>query len=72
MWESRFAADAPFELPDGAILAEETPTVDGGTVRRILAATAPSDDATPLEAQLQDGYLWLITQGRPVAGEVAQ
>ena len=68
VWESRFAADAPFELPGGAILAEETPTLDGGTVRRILAATAPTDPATPLEAQLQDGYLWLISQGRPVAG----
>ncbi len=64
VWECRFAPDEPFELPDGAILAEETPMLDGGNVRRILAAAAPAASATPLEAQLQDGYLWLITHGR--------
>ena len=64
VWECRFGPDEPFELPDGAILAEETPTLDGGNVRRILAAVAPTADATRLEAQLQDGYLWLITRGR--------
>ena len=64
VWECRFAPDEPFELPDGAILAEETPTLDGGTVRRILADGTPAAEATQLEAQLQDGYLWLITHGR--------
>ena len=64
VWECRFAPDEPFELPEGAILAEETPTLDGGNVRRILAESAPGADATQLEAQLQDGYLWLITHGR--------
>ena len=64
VWESRFAPEAVFELPGGAILAEETPTLDGGTVRRILADAPPTANAEPLEAQLQDGYLWLITQGR--------
>ena len=63
VWEARFAPDAPFDPPDGAILAEETPTLDGGTVRRILAEAAPTADAEPMEAQLQDGYLWLITHG---------
>ena len=67
VWEARYAPDAPFVLPDGAILAEETPTIDGGTVRRILSATTPTPDATPLESQLQDGYLWLISQGRMAA-----
>ena len=64
VWECRFAPDEPFELPEGAILAEETPTLDGGNVRRILAEGAPAADARQLEAQLQDGYLWLITHGR--------
>ena len=68
VWESRFAPDAAFDLPDGAILAEETPTLDGGTVRRILADGPPTPDAEPLEAQLQDGYLWLITHGRAGLG----
>ena len=56
-------AGASTDPPEGAILAEETPTLDGGTVRRILAEAAPTTDAEPMEAQLQDGYLWLITHG---------
>ena len=64
VWECHFAPDEPFELPDGTILAEETTTLDGGNVRRILAEGAPVTEAKPLEAQLQDGYLWLITHGR--------
>jgi len=52
------------KLPDGAILAEETPTLDGGNVRRIIADGPPAAEATQLEAQLQDGYLRLITHGR--------
>ena len=64
VWESRFETDVPFDLPQGAILAEETPTIDGGTVRRILAETAPTADAKPLEVILEDGYLWLISHGR--------
>ena len=67
VWESRFGPDADFELPAGAVLAEETPTVDGGTVRRVLAESAPTADATPLPAQLQDGYLWLISRERPTS-----
>ncbi|MCE2424393.1 MAG: ATP-binding cassette domain-containing protein, partial [Pseudomonadales bacterium] len=66
VWECRFAPDATIELPSGAVLAEETPTIDGGTVRRILAEAAPTADATPLPAQPQDGYLWLISRERPV------
>jgi len=65
VWECRFAPDEPFELPDRAILAEETPTLDGGNVRRILADVPPATEATQLEAQLQDGYLWLITHSQP-------
>ena len=65
VWESRFEADAAFALPEGAMLAEETPTIDGGTVRRILAESAPTADAKRLEAVLEDGYLWLISRGRP-------
>ncbi|MYF29377.1 MAG: ATP-binding cassette domain-containing protein [Gammaproteobacteria bacterium] len=72
VWECRFAPDEHFELPNGAILAEETPTLDGGNVRRILADAAPATDATPLEAQLQDGYLWLITHGRSNRGPAAE
>ena len=64
VWECRYAPDEPFELPDGAILAEETPTLDGGNVRRIIADGPPAAEATQLEAQLQDGYLRLITHGR--------
>ena len=71
VWESRFEADAAFALPEGAILAEETPTIDGGTVRRILAESAPTADAKRLEAVLEDGYLWLISLGRPALAALA-
>ena len=72
VWECRFAPDEPFELPDRAILAEETPTLDGGNVRRILADIPPATEATQLEAQLQDGYLWLITHGQPNLGSAEE
>jgi len=70
VWECSFAPDAPFELSNGMILAEETPTADGGTVRRILAETAPTPDAVSLEEHPQDGYLWLISEKRPERASV--
>ena len=60
VWEVRSPALAPFDLPRDAILAEEAPAADV-TVRRILRATAPTADATPVPARLEDGYLWLIS-----------
>ena len=61
-WELRAPADAPFTLPPEAILAEEAPAAGNIVVRRILAETAPSPDATPSPAKLEDGYLWLISR----------
>ncbi len=62
VWEARTPTDVAFELPVGAILAEEAPCVGGETVRRVLAEAPPTPDATPLAARLEDGYLWLISR----------
>jgi ABC-type multidrug transport system ATPase subunit len=60
VWEVRAAADAVLDLPPGAIRAEATPAADGSAVHRILAAERPSEAARPLDAALEDGYLWLL------------
>ena len=58
VWEVR--GEGAYDLPPGAVLAEEMPAPDGGVVRRVLAETPPDESATPLAARLEDGYLWLI------------
>lgn len=60
VWEVRSPALAPFDLPEDAILAEEAPAGDV-TVRRILRAARPTEDAVVVPARLEDGYLWLIS-----------
>jgi ABC-type multidrug transport system ATPase subunit len=60
VWEVRTAPDVELELPPGAIRAEATPASDGSAVHRVLAAEAPAAGARPLEAVLEDGYLWLL------------
>ena len=60
VWEVRSPSATPFELPSGAILAEEAPGA-GITVRRILGETAPAADAAAVAPRLEDGYLWLIS-----------
>ena len=60
VWELRASMDEAFALPAGAILAEEAPAADGVVVRRIVADARPAAGARPVEARLEDGYLWLI------------
>ncbi len=60
VWELRSAPGAELELPAGAIRAEETPAPDGSVSHRVLAAAPPGADARPLDAGLEDGYLWLL------------
>ena len=60
VWEITLDVDEAFEVPEGAILAEETPTLDGQTRRRIIADDSPHPSASSLSATLEDGYLWLI------------
>ena len=63
VWELRTAADVVPDLPPGAIRAEETPAADGSAVHRVLAVDQPNTDARPLDATLEDGYLWLLHHG---------
>ena len=62
VWETQMPMADEFSLPAGAILAEEAPGAGGAVARRILAETPPAPDAKPLEARLEDGYLWLISR----------
>ena len=63
VWELRTEPSATLDLPAGAIRAEETPAADGSAVHRILAAESPDEMARPLEAGLEDGYLWAPLRG---------
>lgn len=60
VWTVEQSESDAFELPDGAILVNETPTGGGQVRRRILANEPPSRDATRVNSNLEDGYLWLI------------
>lgn len=62
VWEVEHLETTKFELPEGAMLAEESPTPSGGKLRRIVAAVAPSTDAKATIPRPEDGYLWLLTQ----------
>lgn len=63
VWELRTPADVVPDLPTGTIRAEETPAADGSAVHRVLAVDQPNADARPLDATLEDGYLWLLHHG---------
>ena len=60
VWTFEQTEDVAFELPEGAILVNETPTGGGQVRRRVLANEAPVNDAIQVDANLEDGYLWLI------------
>ena len=60
VWELRTAPDTELDLPPGAIRAEATSTIDGSVMHRVLAADQPGDAARPLDAAVEDGYLWLL------------
>ena len=62
VWEVRTPANVMPALPPGAIQAEETPAADGSALHRVLAVDRPADGARPLDAALEDGYLWLLTR----------
>ena len=73
VWEVRTPPDVEPELTPGAIRAEVTPAADGSAVHRVLAAKQPNDAAQPLDAVLEDGYLWLLaSEAAPRAADGAQ
>lgn len=63
VWEMRTPPDTDLQLPANAKHTEEKPAADGTIVHRILAAHKPSDSAEPLDATLEDGYIWLLDRG---------
>jgi len=63
VWELRTAIDQELRLPDDANHTEERPTADGTVVHRVLSTERPGENATPLAATLEDGYIWLLDHG---------
>mgnify|MGYP003323322141 CR=1 FL=1 len=61
VWELRTAPGETPVLRDGAIATHETPSADGKVVHRIIAEKQPGA-AVALDATLEDGYMWLLTQ----------
>ena len=61
VWERRVEVDGDKSLPEGAILAEETPTPDGATVQRVIWGEPPALKVRSLNARPEDGYLWLLS-----------
>ena len=68
VWEVRTPPDVELELPPGAIRAEATAAGDGSAVHRVLAEARPTAEARPLEAVLEDGYLWMLGGAEAVVG----
>ena len=62
VWEKLLEPDEDKTVPEGGILAEESPNTQGQTVQRIIAEEPPSENAKPLEARPEDGYLWLLAR----------
>ncbi len=62
VWEVRAEAGASLALPDGALSIEEKPVAEGGVAIRVLALDQPTPEAVPLDASLEDGYLWMLRQ----------
>lgn len=60
VWNLEQSEAESFELPDDAILVNESPTGGGNVRRRILANRAPGEHSERANANLEDGYLWLI------------
>lgn len=60
VWHLEQNQSERFELPENAILVDETPTGDGRIRRRVLANNPPSPVAEGVSSNLEDGYLWLI------------
>ena len=60
VWQYDQSQSEPFSLAEGSILVDETPTGSGRVRRRVLANEPPVEDATQVNANLEDGYLWLI------------
>ncbi len=63
VWEMRTPPDTELQLPVDANHTEEKPTADGSIVHRVLAAHKPAGSAQPLNATLEDGYIWLLNSG---------
>ena len=60
VWQVEQDQAEPFNLAEGTILVDETPTGGGRIRRRVLSNDPPSQNAESVTSNLEDGYLWLI------------
>ena len=60
VWEVRTQQGIKPIIPTKSIRTHETPSADGKTVHRILTSDY-LDDAEPVNATLEDGYIWLLS-----------
>ena len=60
VWEVRTQQGVKPIIPTQSIRTHETPSADGKTVHRILTSDY-LDDAEPVKATLEDGYIWLLS-----------
>ena len=59
VWEVRTGHDEQPDLPKRAIRTSETPAADGRIIHRVISEEQPAS-ANPLDATLEDGYMWLL------------
>jgi ABC-type multidrug transport system ATPase subunit len=60
-----FAHEAA-NLADGAKVVDQIPTVDGGSMLRILCAQQPHERAELAEATMEDGYMQMRMTGEVI------
>ena len=64
VWTVRHADDEPLRLGEDAMLVDQAPEGHGRMRSRILAPSAPAPLADAVAPGLEDGYLWLVGEGR--------
>ncbi|MCY3628316.1 MAG: efflux RND transporter permease subunit [Gammaproteobacteria bacterium] len=60
VWEIHHDHEIDVTLPTDTILVEQTPTTAGGVIQRVVSKQQPEDEAKPITARPEDGYLWLL------------
>ncbi len=60
VWEIHHDHEIDVTLPTDTILVEQTPTAAGGVIQRVVSKQQPEDEAKPITARPEDGYLWLL------------
>lgn len=60
VWEFITPDEAVVDLPDGAIVVEQSPTSEGQILQRVVCSVQPTPSSTSSSPRPEDGYLWLL------------